>query len=380
MDEISIIPPSAHFALWAIITGLAALAFRLETTRLGRNVSGIVFAILGSMLLANFSVIPKSAPAYDLVWSYLVPIAIPLLLFKANFRQIIPETGGMLIAFLIGSLGTVAGTLLGFWLLPLGQVGAELAGVFSATYIGGSMNFAAVAEALNIDSALLAASVAADNVIGVLLLAVLALLPSVAAIRRWIPSAIIDEAEDTDSDAELHSETSAMNLYHLSLSLALSLSICAGGYTIAKLTGFDGYGILFVTALAVIIANVFHKPMAKLEGHFELGMLFMYIFFAALGAGADIARMIDSALVIVLFALIIVVTHLLVILVGGKLFKLDLAEIIIASNACAAGPSTAAALAAGKRWRRLITPGVMCGVFGYAIANFVGIALASWLA
>ena len=379
MLEQALVSPDAHFALWGIVTGLAALAFWLETTRLGRNISGIVFAILGAMLLANFGVIPKAAPAYDLIWQYLVPVAIPLLLFKANFRTLIPETGGMLVAFLIGATGTVLGTLIGFWLLPLGEVGGKLAGVFSATYIGGSMNFAAVADALHIDSALLAASVAADNVIGVMLLALLALLPSIGFVRRWIPSAIIDESESSGVALDIHDESDPINLFHLALSLSLSLVICAIGYAVADLLGYGGYGILFVTLLAVLVANVFHVSMAKLEGHFELGMLLMYIFFAALGAGADIARMIDSALVIVLFAAIIVVVHLVVILAGGKLFKLDLAEIIIASNACAAGPSTAAALAAGKRWRRLITPGVMCGVFGYAVANVVGIALASWL-
>jgi uncharacterized membrane protein len=60
-------------------------------------------------VLSNFSIIPKSAPAYDVIGGYLLPLAIPLLLFKADLRQIIPETKGLLIAFLFGTLGTILG-------------------------------------------------------------------------------------------------------------------------------------------------------------------------------------------------------------------------------------------------------------------------------
>jgi uncharacterized membrane protein len=59
--------------------------------------------------------------------------------------------------------------------------------------------------------------------------------------------------------------------------------------------------------------------------------------------------------------------------------KLDLAEVMIASNACILGPATAAALAASKGWRPLVTPGILVGLFGYAIATFIGVALTNLL-
>jgi len=129
----------------------------------------------------------------------------------------------------------------------------------------------------------------------------------------------------------------------------------------------------------VAVANLFPKAMEVLEGDFEVGILMMYLFFVTVGASADIAAMVDSAMIIVLLVTIIVVVHMLVVFVGSRFFKLDLAEVIIASNACSAGPTTAAALAASKGWRSLVTPAVMCGVFGYVIANFVGVFLGGWL-
>lgn len=70
-----------------------------------------------------------------------------------------------------------------------------------------------------------------------------------------------------------------------------------------------------------------------------------------------------------------VLVHLCVVVVLGKFMKLDLAEVMIASNACILGPAPAAALAASKGWRPLITPGILVGLLGYAIATFIGVAL-----
>ena len=369
-----------HFAIWSIMFGLAALAFWTDTTKLGRNVSGVAITLAASMVLSNLNIIPQSAPAYDLVWSYLVPLAVPLLLFKADMRRVIPETKGMFIAFILGTIGTLVGSLLGFWLLPLGEQAHNLAGVFSATYIGGSMNMVAVAKAVEIDSSLISASVAADNVIGVIYLALLAMMPAIGLLRRWLPSPIIEKSEQQAEGVIAHTAKSVnFNLLHISFALTLGLFICAISYAIAEKVGLGHFSILFITAITVVIANLFPKQLAKLEGDYDIGLLLMYLFFVVVGASADIAKMIDSALIIVLFAGIIVTCHMLVIFIGSRIFKLDLAEVIIASNACVLGPPTAAALAAGKRWNDLVTPAIMLGIFGYVIANFFGVTLAALL-
>ena len=376
----SLISPEWHFAVWASMLALVSLGLWVETNRLGKIISGFVFTMGGAVLFANIGIMPKSAPAYDLVWTYMVPMAIPLLLFKADLRRIIPETKGMLVAFLLGSLGTVCGALIGFYLVPLGSGGAEIAGALSASYIGGSMNYAAVSETLDIEKSLFLAGMAADNVIGVIYMVGLALVPSIMLFRRWLPSAIIDEAEkNTDALTDHKVETIKLNLLHISSSLLLSLSICALSMLITDWLGVAKYSILFITAITVLIANIFPKGMAKLEGDFEMGMLMMYLFFVTVGASADLKMMFSSALMIVLFVVIIVIVHMEFIFVGSRFFKIDLAEVIIASNACAMGPSTAAALAASKGWKTLVTPAIMCGVFGYVIANFIGVLLGTYL-
>ncbi len=378
--DTSFISSESHFAVWATMFALASFGLWAETNRLGKTVSGVVFALGGAMIMSNSGIIPKSAPAYNLVWTYMVPMAIPMLLFKANLRRIIPETRGMLVAFLLGATGTVCGALIGFSIIPLGENGAAIVGTMTASYIGGSMNYAAVGEALEVESSLFLAGAAADNVVGVFYMASLALLPSLSLLRRWLPSPIIEAAEQqVDIEVEHKDETINLNLLHIALTFLLSLSICALANLLADWMGLSRFSILFITAITVLIANLFPKAMDTLEGDFEVGILMMYLFFVTVGASADIAMMLDSAMMIVALTIIIVVVHMIVIFTGSRLFKLDLAEVIIASNACAAGPTTAAALAASKGWRTLVTPAVMCGVFGYVIANFIGVFLGGWL-
>ncbi len=376
-----LISPNWDFALWSVLIGVAGFGFWSDATRIGKRVSGVGIMLVVAMLLGNFGVIPHAAPAYDMVWSFLVPAAVPLLLLKANLRRIIPETGPMLGAYFLAVVGTLIGAVIGLWIFPLGVAGPDLAGVLSATYIGGSMNFAAVSEALGFtESTLLTAALAADNVVGTLHILVVVLIPSVAILRRWIPSPIVENPQML-----MHDETTddndmpPFNPAHICLALTISLVIGALGYGIAKVLHIPNYGILFITALTLLVANVFHNQLENLHGAFETGMLMMYIFFVTIGAGADISVMIETGVMIFVYASFIIIAHLIVIVLGAKIFNMDLAEIVIASLACIGGPVAPAAISVSRGWPSLATPGLMVGILGYAIANFIGVGLAELL-
>ena len=62
-----------------------------------------------------------------------------------------------------------------------------------------------------------------------------------------------------------------------------------------------------------------------------------------------------------------------------RLLKIQLDEAIVASGAALVGPAVTAAIATSKGWRHLVTPGIMCGIFGYVIATFIGVSITAML-
>ena len=379
--SLPLIGPEQDFALWAVLIGLAAFGFWCERFPWGRKYSGVMLLITASIVLANLRIIPTSAPAYDVVWDYLVPIAIPLLLFHADLKRVVRESGPTLIAFVIGSAAVVAGSIIGVALLDLGPNEAELAGIFTGTYIGGGLNFAAVAEATSMqESTELTAAVAADQVVTNLHFLLIILIPGVAWIAKRYPTHHMDNAEEfvIGRDGVPH-HVENISIPGLLASLALAFVVAALGNSLAEMAGYPQYGILVITAIALAIATFAPRQVERLSGYREAGNVMMFIFLGSIAAGADIWELIEIAPVMFVYATIIIIVHLVVLFGLGLVLRLDLAELAMASAVAIGGPSSAPALASAKGWRDLLIPGILCGSLGYGVGSFIGVRVATWL-
>ena len=381
MNRQTLIAADQHWLLWAILISVAFLGLWGERTKVGSKISAVVISILGTFVLSNLSIIPSDAPAYDTVWSFLVPLAIPLLLFKADLKRIIKEAGPTLLAYFFGAIGTIAGTIIAFESLPLGPDGWKFAAIFSSTYIGGSMNYVAAAQAVQLKSGnMLAAGVAADNLVMATYFLVLFAIPSIKFFqRKYANKYNADPAQGAVENASGFNGDNKLDLMNMGKSLSISASICAAGFLLETFLGIKGSAILIITAIIVLIATVFHKQMSQIKGAEIIGTFLMQIFFAAIGASANIGIVLKYGPILFLFAAFILFVHLLFILIAGKFFNLDLAEILIASNANIGGPTTAAAMAVANKWNALVIPSILCGTLGYATATFIGVGLGFWL-
>ena len=371
------LPAGNAFALLAVFFAIAAIGALLEKTRVGRRVSGVMFVIALAMLLANIGAIPRSAPVYDVIWAYLVPLAIALFLLRADLVSLAVEGGRTLIAFVAGAIGVVLGAWLGARLLDLGAYEAEYAAVFSATYTGGSLNYAAVAEAIGFrDPSALAAGVAIDNVVGLGYLLLVGAIANAALFRRhfgWRGEGLAEAPDGQVADAR------PASILDLAIALALAALACASGDALAAAIGQPSYGILFITVIMVAIATLGRRWLRGLAGEDLVATLFMYLFFAMLGAGADLGALLEAAPALFAYVLLIFLVHVLFVLVVGRLCRLNHAELVIASTACIGGPPIAVAFAVLFGWRRLAVPAVATGILGYVVGNFVGIGLFRWV-
>jgi uncharacterized membrane protein len=376
--------PDNHLGIFAALIGLAALAFWLQNTRLGSLLTGTVLVILMAIIAANAGVIPHQAPAYDFVFAYLVPVLIPLFLLQGNVRRLLREASRTTLAFIVASAGTVAGVLLATSLLDLSTLAGSaniavtdkesaIAGLFAATYIGGSVNYAALGEmtGLSSDASFFSAATAADNLFSAIFLSVLGLLPGV----QWLARRFNDHPQtrtQTSGSADTKSNTVSMTPTSLCTALAASTLLVALSDAISAWLDFSGGRYIILTILTLALATIVPKLQDWCTGGFELGVVLSFVFFGSIAAGADVVAMLSVAPILVALVSVLLTTHLLCLLVIGRWLKLTLPELLTASNAAVLGATTAPAMAAAKGWHDQITPGVLVGVLGYSLGTLIG--------
>lgn len=354
-------------------------ALWLESRGYGRRISGVVMGILGGMLFANLGVLPFHSPVYDFVWSHILLFGLALLLLQADLRRIFRETGRLMGAYLAGATGTLLGAITAYFLFSGMPHAAELSGVFAASYIGGSVNFVATAAALGMDEfrEVQAGALAADNLVMATYFILLFSLPGIPILQRIFargtPAASVRKEPVPEPNAQ--TEEGPFRSTDLLLLLALAAGICYLGQVLGGLTAFDGAAILWTTALAVTVATSAAPFLRRIRGVQSTGMALLQLVFVVIGAGASLAGVLEVGVMVVLFLGVILTIHLLFLLGAGWLMGFDLRELAAVSNANCGGPTTAAAMAAVKGWHSMVAPLVLCGIFGYVIANFVGVAL-----
>lgn len=390
----SLISADNTWALFAILAAIATLAVYLEQkTRIGSKVTGCVMALIFAMVLSNTGIIPLESAAYDFVWSYIIPLAIPMLLFNADIKRIGRESGRLLIIYLISGIGTVAGGIVAYNLLKgaIADLGLVLP-MMIGTYTGGSVNLVAMSDAYNVGGELVSSSVVADNLLMALyFFALIAAAGSKFFLKHYKHPLIDDLNKNSDGSAEGAATfwtPKEVSLKDIAMCIALSLVIVAvsvkissvfaaliptSNFVLSLLNGLLGNQYLIITTLTMLVATLFPGQVGNIAGAQEIGTYLIHIFFAVIGVPASIYMIVTKAPLLLLFCAIIVFVNMLFSFVFGKVLKFSLEEIIISSNANIGGPTTAAAMAIAKGWNALIVPAILVGTLGYVLGNYYGI-------
>ncbi|MGN0134262.1 MAG: DUF819 domain-containing protein [Anaerotignum sp.] len=391
------------WALMAITCGWAAFSIYAEQTwKWASKVSGAIVALVGALVLTNLGIIPTNCVWFDdICWGFAVPMAIPMLLLSCDIRKIGREAGKILILFLIGAVGTTVGAILGY--KALGGMVEHLSGVASimtGSYIGGTVNFAALSDSFNVPGETVSAAVVADNLLMTLYFFVLIMIPSIKFFANKFKHPHIDEVNARGVDEEAKTQAAAywgkkpISLMDIAINVAISVIIVCVSTQIAAilsdvipktnvvtsiLNGLFGNKYLILTTLTMIIATIFAKPLEGLSGSQEIGTYLIYLFFFAIGAPASIKAIFLNAPLLLVFCAIMVVVNMLFCFIFGKLLKFDLEDCILASNACIGGPTTAAAMAISKGWVKLVGPIMLVGTLGYVVGTYFGTFVGQFL-
>ena len=400
----TLVRPENTWVLMSVMLLAVAASIYLEQTYVwASRITGAVIALVIALVLVNAGVIPAHAELYDdVVWGYAVPIAIPLLLLQSNMQKIWHETGRLVIIFLIGAAGTICGALIGCVLLGSAVDGLpKVAAMMTGSYIGGGVNFTALADAFKVSGSLVSATTVADNLNMAIYFLILLGIAGNAFFRRIYKHPLIDAVEQHGASDD--GKTLAAKYWgrkDISLrDIAMCMTYAVVVVTVSKFIGvtfgavipsdvswftkmsntFLGSQYVWITLISMIFATFFEKQASSLNGAQEIGTFFIYMFFFVIGVPASIMEILTSAPLLFVFCLIVVVVNMLFCLVGGKLLHFNLEDILVASNANIGGPTTAAGMAISQGWNKLVGPAMLVGTLGYVIGTYLGIIVGSLL-
>lgn len=377
----ALISPESGHTLFCVMASCAALGQVMEAkTNWGAKLSAPLVALLIGMGLAGAGVVPSTSASYDFVSMSVMPMAVALCLLETDVQSIFIDAGSTLQAFWYGALGTIIGTLVSYKIfgLALGTDGWKIASSLCASYIGGTINYVATAQALGISSAsTLAAGMAADNLA----------MAAYFAVIMSIPDSLDKSTSSTDEDV-LPNLSTPPTVETISTSLAAAAVACTMGKAMAGLlpASFAGCTLLSGCGLAVtaLITSCFSVAAAQVHKHVQtsniqvfagsqiLGAGLMLLYFSVVGASAGFRDAFFGGWPLLGFIFILISVHFGVILFLGGWSKLPMRMVLVASNANIGGPGTAAAMASCRGWRSLVKPALLVGTLGYTIGTGVG--------
>ena len=365
-------------AVLVVLAAVVLVALKLEArVTLFRSLGAALMGILIGMLLSNLGVIPGESPVYDFLQGTGVSIGIVLILTSVNVRSVVDAGPSMLAAFAIGAGGTGLGAMVA-GLVLFRQIGDEtwkLTGQFTGTYTGGGVNYAALGRAFDTSSDLFTAALAADVILTAIWMAACLAVPVLLGKRT---PKLARETATADApmtlERSLYSSGRAVSLADAAALVLIAVgAVWVAGALAERVPVLPE--VLWLTSVALVAAQL--PAVKRLSGGAMIGNYWVLLFLASNGAQSVIQNIVKVGPAVFYFACITVAIHGVVIFGVGRVLKLDLGTLAIASQANVGGAASAMAMASARGYGDRLLPGVAVGLAGYAVGNYLGFAVAT---
>ena len=344
-----------------VILLLTALGWWLSrSTAWGRQLGMTMVVLLIGLLVTNITGWQPNKAAAGWISGPLTSLAIAQLLLAVDLRRVWPDARRLLTPFAASVLLTLAAVLLGGLVIGpwLGAERSVLAGVFTATFTGGSLNFVSVARTLQPPESLLLVATAADHVVFAIWFAV----------SLWLGQ------RGSRSGPETPVPTPAAATHQDAAGYGLALLWGLGVLLASQLVGLAlpaVPSILVLTTTALIAAQLPWGPSRR--GCYEEGLLLIQPFFTVIGLSSPVGGLLGEGLPVLVYAAWIVALQAAALLLLRRWRRWPLGETLVASQAAIGGPSTALALATSLKRGELALPAVAIGLLGYLVGTYLGL-------
>lgn len=301
-------------------------------------------------------------------------VAIPLLLYGSSSIKQLSGYKRLGLSFFFASVSSAISCFTVAWWFKndtasFAQVGSMLTGL----YIGGTPNMQAIGFALKGDPKLTVQLTAADALVGgsylVLLTSIVPVITSyiLPSFKKPVNH---DEEFSTSTPPKMERWDYLILIFFTVAWLAILLGLLYAGNLLEN----TAIILFFITGISIVFS--FFKFIAKRSAiSFTLGEYLLLVFALSLsiqGKWSDITR--GSNLLFIITA-VSMYSSIGLHLILSKLFGIDRDTFLISSTAAIYGPPFVTQIATVIKNKYLMMPGILAGLLGYALGNYIGLAV-----
>ena len=375
---------SHPYALLAVMMLIPVLFFNLEQWtrwRVFEYLPPVIWIFIFPIVLSSARIIPTESPTYDNFKAFAVPMFIVLMLLDVDLRSTMKVALRSMGVMVVGSIGVVVGGMVSFFVLK-DQLDPEAwrgFGALAGSWIGGTGNLAAVAEAIDTPPSMMGLVVIADTFIFIIYF------PILFACKKWsarfarFTRVTQEEADRLDrAVGELKTKTSKVHYKDVLTLFGVGFALIWGIQwvsqflpTIERVFSEKTWQTLILTTVALGLAST---KLRNIPGTGALSMALVYTYLSMIGAQADI-RDAASAPYFLLAGLVCIVLHMLFVVIAARLLRTDVHLTAIASIAAIGGAASAPVVAAYHK-KELVPVSIILALVGYALGNYLGLLAA----
>lgn len=343
----------------------------------------VLYAV--GMVFGNIPpLVPYLKPLQDVIPNVMVPLAIPMMLFGCSFSS--REAGLQLKIVVSGFLSVCLAVTVGYVMFGYNvNEGAQVGGIITGMYTGGTLNAAALQAIFRIKSETFILINSYDIIISFLYFVFLFSF-GIKMFRRLYGEQGVRQGDDvvalqggeSSSYGRLLTREGFVQMWKI---VGVTLVIVALSAAATLLFDEGWFMVVFILMLTTLgVAVSFVKRVREMDLSYDLGMYLIYIFSFAIATMADFSSLdLKAGVNQLAFMSVAVFVSLLIHAVVCRTMRVDADSMMISSVAFINSPPFVPMAAVAMRNKRAIVTGLGAGIVGYALGNHLGVLMAELL-
>ncbi len=350
-----------------------------QQERLPQWLSPVILAYVSGIMLANIPGFSLSNSLSSTLTDLTVPLAIPLLLFNTDLLAWLRHSRPVILSFALCLLAVSLSSVLAALAFADRVEGvATASGMLVGVYTGGSPNLAAIGKALEAPEEMFILLNASEILCGGIYFIFLTtvaqrlLLFFLPPFRRRREDEMPESGGLTSGSLfQKHNLTQMLLSFGLAV-LAFGASV---GFSFLVMGEIDLITVLISLSTLSILFSLSPR-VRELQGSYDLGQYLILVFSVAIGMLTDFGALLQSTPLLLVYTAFVTVGAISLHYLFASLFRIDADTVLITSTAAIFGPAFVGQVAIALRNKEMVLSGIITGLVGYAVGNYLGIFIA----